>query len=62
MGVDVREAIAPAGPIGIEGAMGKKEELFSVQPYLCTGAAEREMHDDGKDIYGGLRSGICLRA
>lgn len=47
---------------------GKKEEWFSVTAseqatvYLCDGAGPQEMHDDRKDIYGGLRSGICLCA
>lgn len=28
--------------------------------YLCDGAGRREMHDDRKDIYGGLRPEIRL--
>lgn len=46
----------------------KKEEWFSVTAsqratvYLCDSAGPREMHDDRQDIYGGLRSGICLCA
>lgn len=49
-----------------EGLMGGKEEWLSVtaaEPttaYLCDGAGRREMHDDRKDICGGLRPEIRL--
>lgn len=67
IGVDVREALLSR----IDQCRrrdGKKEEWDSVTAgeratvYLCNSAGPQEMHDDRKDIYGRLRSGICLCA